>query len=208
VPQSFSDSDSNITDTHPDFLSPLAEKILREQKPSAYQKLVVRGATPQTARELLSHLQPADLLSVAVQDQDEAKAVLAAMWLYLDGLDESHHIVQNLVGPTGAFWHAIMHRLEGDFPNAKYWYGRCETHRCMKLLGTVATDVVGKEAARDPAVQHIVAGEWNADAFVDLVAKIHDKPDDPRFTAAVRLQQIEWHTLFQHCVHEAVGAAE
>jgi hypothetical protein len=101
-----------------------------------------------------------------------------------------------------------MHRLEGDFSNAKYWYGRCATHRCMKLLGTVASDVVGKEAARDPAIQHIVAGDWNADALVDLAAKVHDKPDDPRFTAAVRLQQIEWRTLFHHCVREAVGAKE
>jgi hypothetical protein len=203
-----STSDSNITDTHPDFLSTAAEKILKDQRATAYQKLVVKGATPASARELLGHLKPTDLLAIAIKDREETNAVLAAMWLYLDGLDESHRIVQDLVGPTGAFWHAIMHRLEGDFSNAKYWYTRCETHRCMKLLGTVATDVVGKEAARDPAIQHIVAGEWNAHAFVDLVAKVHDKPDDPRFTAAVRLQQIEWHTLFQHCVHEAVGARE
>ena len=143
-----------------------------------------------------------------LQDIEDSQAVLAAMWLWLDGLDEAHKIVQDLVGPTGAFWHAIMHRLEGDFSNAKYWYARCSTHRTMRLLGAVATDVVGKEAAKDPAVQHIVAGEWNPDALVDLVQAIHNKPNDPRYTAAVRLQQIEWRTLFHHCVNKAVGAPE
>jgi hypothetical protein len=78
----------------------------------------------------------------------------------------------------------------------------------MRLLGAVATDVVGKEAARDPAVSHVVGGEWNPEALVDLVAQVHDNPADPRFTAAVRLQQIEWQTLFHHCVNKAVGAPE
>lgn len=199
-------TDSNITDVHPDFLSPLAQKILKEQKPTAYQKLVVRGPTPAKAREVLGSLKPKDLLAIEVKDAEEAQAVLAAYWLFLDGLHEAHGLVQDLVGPTGAFWHAIMHRLEGDFSNAKYWYDRCSTHRVMKLLGAVATDVAGKEAAKDPAIQRIVSGAWNAHALVDLVASIHDKPNDPRFSAAIRLQQIEWHTLFHHCVREAVGA--
>jgi len=113
--------------------------------------------------------------------------------------------VQDLIGPTGAFWHAIMHRLEGDFSNAKYWYARCATHRAMRLLGAVASDVVGKQAAKDAAIQHIVSGEWNPSALVDLVSAVHSQPNDPRFDAAVRLQQIEWQTLFRHCVYEAVG---
>src|SRR5205823_2863672 len=121
-------------------------KILADRRASAYQQLVVRGPTPADARKLLGNVKPADLLSIQIKADDEAQAVLAGLWLWLDGLDEAHKIVQDLIGPTGAFWHAIMHRREGDFSNARYWYARCDTHRAMRLLGAVASDVVGKQA--------------------------------------------------------------
>src|SRR5438105_13069716 len=112
-------TDSNITDTHPDFLSPPAIRILAERRESAYQQLVVRGATPDHAQKLLRNVQPQDLFSIQIKADDEAQAVLAGVWLWHDGLDEAHGIVQDLIGPTGAFWHAIMHRREGDFFSAK-----------------------------------------------------------------------------------------
>jgi hypothetical protein len=46
----------------------------------------------------------------------------AAIWLYVDDLERSHRISQTLETPAGAFWHGIMHRREGDFSNAKYWF--------------------------------------------------------------------------------------
>jgi hypothetical protein len=202
------DSDSNVTDTHPDFLSPLAAAILQRTRATAYRELVVHGPTPSEASNRLVNVRAAELLNVTVKDAEEAQAVLGGLWLWLDGLNEAHQLVQDLIGPTGAFWHAIMHRREGDFSNAKYWYDRCEGHRAMRLLGAVASDIVGPEAARDPMVQHIVAAEWNPRALVDLVAAVHDKPDDSRFQAAVQLQQIEWRTLFRHCVMKAAGAPE
>jgi hypothetical protein len=30
-----------------------------------------------------------------------------------------------------SFWHAIMHRREGDFWNSKYWYARCRNHPAL-----------------------------------------------------------------------------
>jgi len=201
-----SDSDSNITDPHPDFLSPLAVTILHSRGDSAYRKLVVKEPTPREAKELLEGVQPSQLLNLPIKDAEEAQAVLAGLWLLHDGLDESHRLVQDLIGPTGAFWHAIMHRREGDFSNSKYWYDRCERHRCMRLLGAVATDVVGPEAAGDPLVQRVVVGDWNPRALVDLVQAVYKSHDDPRHDAAIRLQQIEWQTLFHHCVMQAVGA--
>ena len=199
------ETDRNITDPHPDFLSPLAMKILAERRESAYQQLVVRGATPDDARKLLGSVKPSDLLSIQIKAEDEAQAVLAALWLWLDGLDEAHKIVQDLIGPTGAFWHAIMHRREGDFSNSKYWYHRCPHHHVMRMLGAVCSSVVaGYESNRQ--VQHIVSGGWNPDALVDLVEHVNRNPSDPRFDLAVKLQRAEWTGLFEYCVHAAVEA--
>src|SRR5665213_2275584 len=98
----------NITDTRPQFLSRLALDIL-DARPDAYQKLVVSGPAPDSARTLLSAVSPKQLLSLPVQSPDDANAMLGALWLWNDALDECHKIVQDLIGPTGAFWHASLH---------------------------------------------------------------------------------------------------
>ena len=122
-----------------------------------------------------------------------------------DALHECHEIVQDLIGPTGSFWHAIMHRREGDFSNAKYWYARCADHRAGRIISAMARDVVGRKIA-DNAILRIVGGEYNPDALVDLVRELDGIEEGPRYEAAVRIQQLEWEALFQYCAYEAAGA--
>ena len=198
-------NDSNITDNKPDFLSPLAATILRGGGGTdAYSKLTVDTGTSPRAKELLGGVTPAQLLTVPVRDVAAANAMLAGLWLWHDALHECHEIAQDLIGPTGSFWHAIMHRREGDFSNAKYWYARCADHRALRLISALALDVAGRETM-DSQLLHVVAGEFDPAAFVDLVADVVNAPADPRRPAIVRLQQIEWEALFQHCAYEAAG---
>jgi hypothetical protein len=38
----------------------------------------------------------------------------------------AHQIVQEHEDDADASWiHAVVHRMEGDLDNARYWYGRC-----------------------------------------------------------------------------------
>ena len=40
--------------------------------------------------------------------------------------ERAHVIVQNHEGDPIADWiHAVVHRMEGDLGNARYWYTRC-----------------------------------------------------------------------------------
>jgi len=60
--------------------------------------------------------------------------------------DEAHQIAQRHEGDATADWlHAVLHKIEGDAGNARYWY-----RRCGKL------DLVGVEAAAE--LQAIKAG--------------------------------------------------
>jgi len=197
-------SEANITDSRPDFLSPLATTIL-QSRPDAYQMLVLSGGTPAPAKNLLSGVRPQDLVTLPIKNPQDANAMLAGLWLWHDALEECHQIVQDLIGPTGSFWHAIMHRREGDFSNAKYWYARAADHRALRLISAMAMDVVGRKTT-DKSLLRIVSGEYQPDAFVDLVEAIHSSPDDPRYQSAIRLQQMEWEALFHHCAYEATGA--
>jgi hypothetical protein len=47
------------------------------------------------------------------------------LWLARAGRwDEAHDACQDLPDPAGAWIHAWLHREEGDFGNASYWYAR------------------------------------------------------------------------------------
>jgi hypothetical protein len=48
---------------------------------------------------------------------------LQGLWWAAKGdWDKSHKIVQDDEGREAAWVHAYLHRVEGDLPNASYWY--------------------------------------------------------------------------------------
>ncbi len=96
----------------------------------------------------------------------------AGLWLYVDELERSHRISQNLSGSTGAFWHGIMHRREGDFGNSHYWFRRVGRHPAM----------AGLEG-------------YDPHRFIDEVARRY-KENPPEL---VDLQRREWVALFSWC---------
>lgn len=115
------------------------------------------------------------LAEAAIREASDP-AVQAGIWLYVDDLDRSHRISQGLDDETGAFWHGIMHRREGDFSNAKYWFRRARNHPAMALI-----------EGYDPY------------AFVDQVAESPaENPEN-----LVDLQRREWSALFTWCAERA-----
>ena len=52
-------------------------------------------------------------------------ALLTAVNLALDGdWDASHKIAQDYSDTTANWLHAVLHKIEGDAWNSKYWYAR------------------------------------------------------------------------------------
>ena len=50
--------------------------------------------------------------------------VRGGLFYALDALDEGHRIFQEDHTTPGSYWHGMMHRREGDFDNARYWFRR------------------------------------------------------------------------------------
>jgi hypothetical protein len=57
---------------------------------------------------------------------DLGPALAALWWAGKDEWDNAHAIVMDEGGKDCAWVHAYLHRVEGDLPNARYWYGQAE----------------------------------------------------------------------------------
>lgn len=180
-----------------DSLSAIGRQLLRLDASSAYTRLVVTSPGNEAARSMLESLSPRDLVDGKVTSEEDANAVLSALWLRHDWLGQSHEISQGIKNRTGSMWHAIMHRREGDFSNAKYWYDRVSDHPIYATLAVRAGDVINPYPA-DKSVFRITFNGWDPNALVDLVQQVHQKPQDPRHRIATMLQELEFQTLFEH----------
>ena len=195
----------DIRSFNTDALSPFAIEILKIHLEDAYTRLVVAGEANPEAKAKLEGATPDQLIVGEIRSREDACALLSGLWLWHDGLDESHRISQDLSSDTGSFWHAIMHRREGDFSNAKYWYARCAAHPVQAAMYQNAVGLINQLPA-DKRLLRLVNQSWSASAFVDLVQDAHRAgPGDPMQQAAVSLQQLEWRYLFDHCTRAAAG---
>src|SRR5882762_3580787 len=94
------------------------------------------GRADQARRAELDRLIP-DAIFGSGQIQDDAlgRACCAGLWLHFDFLDQSHQISQEIESPEGSYWHGVMHRREGDFANASYWFRRAGNLPFLGALG-------------------------------------------------------------------------
>ncbi len=130
-------------------------------------------------QNVLADLQAIDASTLGSNDP-MAQACLSGLWLLHNFLDPSHDISQSLATCAGSHWHAIMHRLEGDFSNSKYWYRRVGQWDLY--------DVIGQRSGRpfDPM------------QFVD---RVEQEGTDATHDVAV----VEWQVLFEYCFENADG---
>jgi hypothetical protein len=157
-----------------------------------------RGELDQPAVEILRTTDLSTLFAPhAVRDEFAARACLAGLHLYFDDLDGSHRSSQELPTPEGSFWHGIMHRREGDFWNAKYWFRRVGRHPAF-------AEIVRLVAER--RIDGTAAGEWDPFAFVDRVEECSTGRSGAE-QACRETQRAEWDALFRHCYDAAVNAS-
>lgn len=105
----------------------------------------------------------------------QGTAVRAGLFQLHDYLDESHNCSQSIEGNSlGDHWHAIMHRREPDYSNAKYW---CHCVGNSPLFGELAiiAEKLFAECA-DPRASSWrkrlgIPDSWDAFSFVDLCSE-------------------------------------
>lgn len=182
----------------------------------ATPRTVALGAGSLDARlaKTLASVSAADLFPHAtVVDHEMADACLAGLWLYADGLDQSHQISQSIETPTGSFWHGIMHRREGDFGNSKYWFRRVGKHPVFEPLGRDVRELAA--GMTFPQAEVLTSrGTWNPDRWIDLCEQAVSAgqrvetlaAQSPLIEFCRQVQTVEWGHLFDYSYRHAVGA--
>jgi len=109
---------------------------------------------------------------------------LSGLWLLAGDLDQSHSVSQDLPSAEGSFWHGIMHRREGDFGNAKYWFRKVGNHPVFQHLQELCDGFY-----EDPF------------EFVDLCSRAV-KQGGEDYQRCQLAQWIEWQALMIHCLKQ------
>jgi hypothetical protein len=153
-------------------------------------------------------------LGCAVKSAPDGIALAAGVWQMNGCLERSHQLAQSVEGRgrnrTGDYWHAIMHRREPDYSNAKYWFRRVGPHDIHPFLARDADDILSACGSVDAPRWRSKLTEkgqqtWNALSFVDLCEYITNGQDAELSQAARQIQLIEMALLLSSTYHDAVA---
>jgi hypothetical protein len=172
---------------------PVIEKLLRPERLPA---LSVDPPYLAMHAQLESLEQDAAFAPFTIRDRALAAACRAGLWLFFDFLDEAHTISQELHTPEGSAWHAILHRREPDYDNAKYWFRHLGEHAIFEPLRIEAAKLAAD--APSPAAYLRTQKRWDPFAFVDL-CEVNAAEDAPAHELCRHIQHVEWQLLFDHC---------
>ncbi len=180
--------------------TPLVEQILA----IPHQESLGPGTATHEARPLLEQLSPQSLAQPhPLGDTSMALACCSALWLHHNYLDHSHRISQQIDTIHGSFWHGIMHRREGDFGNAKYWFRRVGEHPIFPALAQAAREEAQRHTTDDQSEYLLQITDWDPFAWIDLCQAVVEG-ESMSEALCLAIQRREWRLLFDFCFQEAV----
>lgn len=146
-----------------------------------------------------------------------AQAVKSGLHLWNDSLDRSHDLSQEIDNETGGYWHGLMHRMEKDYGNAKYWFRLVGVHPIFETLsGQVSRWISdneplmgsGANKVKTTLLQAAEQPKWNPYLFVDAVQQqTAGYGTELTEAALLHIQRIEMMLLLQFSYKRSSGGA-
>jgi hypothetical protein len=113
----------------------------------------------------------------------------------VDALDECHRIFQEDHTDPGSYWHGMMHRREGDFDNARYWFRRAGELPFAAALHAEAARVSALMARQTTWDAYLLTGECEQTA--------HGAEENR--AECLALLRVEFNGLLDYCWRKAVA---
>ena len=90
--------------------------------------------------------------SLARPSAPSVSAPLQGLWWAAKGdWNRAHKLVQDDGSADAAWVHAYLHRVEGDLPNARYWYGQAERAAATNALDVEWDAIVEVLLGKNPS---------------------------------------------------------
>jgi hypothetical protein len=172
--------------------SPLAEELLAEEDLLLRLRPTEPGS-PDALRRI-RNAEEKDLTGGAVlADVTYPQLIRAGLLYAYDAIDESHRIVQEIRTDNASYWHGMLHRREGDFENARYWFrrtGKLGVFAEMHAQASEVSPLMGRQENWDP---YVLVGLCEQARF----------GGDVNQKEVVALQRIEFDVMFDHLWRDA-----
>lgn len=178
---------------------PQVEPTLIDRFPKKLLELIQKAPLPGLGAEPKCK-ETAKRIELSLADSSFERGSLneAALWLLAGELERSHEVSQTIETDEGSYWHGIMHRREGDFWNAKYWFRKVGNHPVMAQLAAYLSSNghATQFAASDPLPMGELSNPTKvASALVDSCEKaLSSQPE--QLNALQRICWLEWQFLF------------
>lgn len=130
-------------------------------------------------------------------------AAYAGLLLRLGHWDLSHDASSAIDSLDGAYWHAIVHRMEPDFANAAYWYRRVGDHPIFPALWNHTKEQLA--AASIPSWQ--LGARWDPFLFLRWMSEAAASSAPEKESLGRSLAETEWDLLFSWCASAASSAS-
>jgi len=132
-------------------------------------------------------------------DPSAALRLRATALLYHDHQDAAHDIIQDLGDVEAAIIHAMLHRREPDYWNAKYWVRRFDAHPIYLSLGRRLPSLARTPEQTELVRKLTLPGAFEPLAFIDLCEANERKPAlDP---TVIWLREVQ-HAEFEELVNQ------
>jgi hypothetical protein len=145
------------------------------------------GEPPRDAR-LIEFVRAADLAGLGGFSASCVPYARSLLLLAAGDIETAHRIAQESSSPDGAYVHGMIHRIEDDFDNARYWFFRAGVH-------PASPEIYRRAAANSQRV----AGHptWDPSRVTDWLEESRAKGVSEELRAVLR---IESEVLLEHFV--------
>jgi hypothetical protein len=144
--------------------------------------------------------------------REDVTALRAGLLQMNDALARSHALAQAIEGRglhrAGDYWHAIMHRREPDYANARYWFRHVGAHPMHSELASHSSRILAECDYEEVAQWQSrlgLPGHWDSAAFVDLCELAAADETGPLGQVARRIQWTEMLLLLKSTCQDAFG---